>query len=245
MNTVAVVGCGGIGWHLVEPVARTLNTLLSYESTEFFLVDGDTVEAGNMERQYFQKAVGRGKADVLRERLLAMFPSLPVTAVNFFVNGLNIQVHRDIWLKPGCTILVAVDNNATRAFLDQTISGMKDTVLIMGGNDETAGQAQMCYRKNGTAWPRISEFCPEIRMTDGKMPGMGTCMRTSTLQSALANRGAALCMEILWRNSMLYPAMPKINEIRFNVDTALMRGFWQESQVKRGKKEEKDPWTTT
>lgn len=237
---VALVGCGGIGWHLAEPVARTLNIDAQTEEHTLFLVDGDSVEAGNMERQYFQGAIGKGKAHVLAERLGSMFPDVEFNPVGAFINPETLGFHRNIWFSSGITILAGVDNNASRAFLEDEAAKVKSAVLVLGGNDETSGQASMYVRRNGRELsPRITDWTPELRQTDGKMPGMGTCQRSGSIQSATANRAAALCMELLWDHARRYPAL-RFNEARFNLREMIMKGFWMDpfGKFKKEVKEE-------
>ena len=239
---VALVGCGGIGWHLAEPVARTLNASSQTEDHKLFLVDGDSIEAGNMERQYFQGAVGKGKASVLAERLGSMFPDIEIVPVGAFVNPETLRFHRDMWFNSGIMILAGVDNNASRAFLEDEAAKVKSVVLVLGGNDETSGQASMYVRRNGRELsPRITTWTPELRQTDGKMPGMGTCQRSGSVQSATANRAAALCMELLWGHARSSAKM-RFNEARFNLGEMMMKGFWMDpfGQFKKEVKEEEE-----
>ena len=49
MTPVILIGLGGTGSHLVEPLARLLSTLS--HSPELVLVDGDVYSAGNRGRQ--------------------------------------------------------------------------------------------------------------------------------------------------------------------------------------------------
>jgi molybdopterin/thiamine biosynthesis adenylyltransferase len=238
---VAIVGCGGIGYALAEPVCRTLNKISQTEDVALYLVDGDTVEAGNMERQYFPGAIGQGKANTLAEKLKGMFPEVAVTPVEMFLNPDSIKFHKDVWLNPGVTVLAGVDNNATRAYLEDEAARVRSIVLVLGGNDEISGQASMYIRKNNRdVTPRITTWTPELRITDGKMPGMGTCQRSGSPQTAMSNRAASLCMEILWMNSQKNP-MPRINEIRFDLTTAIMKGFWMDPCGAKEERKEGSP----
>ncbi len=73
---VAVFGCGAIGGHVAEWIARA-----GAERIELY--DKDTVSVGVLVRQPFTDAdVGESKADVLRARLHAIRPDLDVAAFN-------------------------------------------------------------------------------------------------------------------------------------------------------------------
>lgn len=206
---------------------------MSDPGSEVVLVDGDSVEVGNMERQFFQGAVGQSKSKVLADVYSERFGDrVDVTSLPLFVNPDNISAHKQAWLnndKDLC-VFVCVDNNASRAYIEDQVWPLKNFVLIMGGNDDAAGQAQICMKRKGKEiFPRITSFAPDIRINDGKLPGMGTCMRSSGTQTALANRGAAYAMEILLHGSVKKP-LPRVNEIRVTTE-GLMKGFWMEPVI--------------
>ncbi|MHB1407736.1 MAG: HesA/MoeB/ThiF family protein [Desulfitobacteriaceae bacterium] len=63
-STVAVIGCGGLGGYIAEELARL-------GVGHLILIDGDKVEASNLNRQLFatEKAVGTPKVEAARARL--------------------------------------------------------------------------------------------------------------------------------------------------------------------------------
>ena len=228
VQRVAIVGCGGIGYALSESVVRFASIVSDHP--EIYLIDGDVVEHGNMERQYFQGAINRYKSEVLAENFQEKFGCrTSITAVTSYINPESIGMHKRVWLNNDhpLIILAGVDNNPSRAYIEDQAWLLKNVTLIMGGNDDKAGQAQICMKKNGrVVLPRITSFAPDIRVNDGKLPGMGTCMRSSGSQTALANRGAAYAMEILLHGSVK-SSPPHVNEIRVSTE-GLMKGFWME-----------------
>ena len=71
---IGFAGCGGIGSNAALMLARS-------GVRRFLLVDHDTVDASNLNRQQFMpRDVGRPKAEALRDRLLELDPELDIDA---------------------------------------------------------------------------------------------------------------------------------------------------------------------
>ncbi|MBR4256243.1 MAG: ThiF family adenylyltransferase, partial [Clostridia bacterium] len=69
MSRVAVFGIGGVGGYVCEALVRS-------GVGKFDLIDDDKVCLSNLNRQIVAttKTVGRYKADVMRERMLDIYP---------------------------------------------------------------------------------------------------------------------------------------------------------------------------
>ena len=83
---VAVIGLGGVGAYAAEAVARAgVGHLL--------LVDADTVDATNINRQLYalQNTVGRAKVEVARERIAQINPAASVDVRSLFVEESNLD----------------------------------------------------------------------------------------------------------------------------------------------------------
>jgi len=78
-SRVAVFGLGGVGGYVVEALARSGVGALD-------LIDHDTISITNLNRQILatRATVGRDKAEVARERVLSIDPSIQVNAVKKF-----------------------------------------------------------------------------------------------------------------------------------------------------------------
>jgi len=78
---VVIIGVGGVGSYAAEALIRTGLTRLT-------LIDGDTVQASNINRQLPATAatIGRPKVEALRERLLAINPEAEIDARAEMVN---------------------------------------------------------------------------------------------------------------------------------------------------------------
>lgn len=78
---VIIFGVGGVGSWCAECLIRTGLTHLT-------LVDGDTVQASNLNRQLpaTRETIGRYKVDALRERLMQINPEAQIEALPVMVN---------------------------------------------------------------------------------------------------------------------------------------------------------------
>ncbi len=76
-TTVAIIGMGGIGSHTAQALAGA-------GVRRFIVMDFDTVDGSNLNRQFMYTAcdVGRQKVEVAKEYLLARFPHLEVEAIS-------------------------------------------------------------------------------------------------------------------------------------------------------------------
>lgn len=83
-KTVAVIGCGGLGGHLIELLCR-----LGIGSIR--VADGDVFEASNLNRQLLSLAdnLGTSKAEAAAARIRAIAPETKVTVHPVFLTGEN------------------------------------------------------------------------------------------------------------------------------------------------------------
>ena len=79
---VILFGVGGVGSWAAECLIRTGLTYLT-------IVDGDTVQASNINRQLpaTRATLGRPKVEALKERLLEIHPEAEITALPVMING--------------------------------------------------------------------------------------------------------------------------------------------------------------
>ena len=99
---VMVVGLGGVGSYAAEFIARSgIGTMT--------IIDGDTVDPTNRNRQLPALATnhGQSKALIMAERLLAINPELTLHVVQQFVNPVMVQ--EQLALKPDY-IIDAIDS---------------------------------------------------------------------------------------------------------------------------------------
>jgi molybdopterin/thiamine biosynthesis adenylyltransferase len=245
----AIIGCGGIGYYLAEGVARVLAAQSKDETTEtpeMIFVDGDIIKEKNLDRQFFKGVLGMNKAHALQTLVRDRFGDsrIQFSFVGDFVNEENAAFHRDLWLRPPLTLFVCVDNHRSRAFVEELACRIPDVTMIVGGNDEVNGQAQLFVRRgNRNVTPKITEISPEILADETPLPNIAHCLEegVSEPQTAQVNRAVALAMEILFLNEA-DKKKPDTNEIRVDIEKGDMRAFWRDSITgkKEPKKEKKD-----
>ena len=107
-KAVAVIGCGGLGGHLIELLARV-------GVGSIRCVDGDVFEESNLNRQLLStmETLGCSKAKAAAERVKAIDPAVQVTAHPVFLTRDNARE-----LLSGCdAVLDALDSIESRRIL--------------------------------------------------------------------------------------------------------------------------------
>ena len=164
---IKVIGTGGIGLCLLPVLCRYLNfSGEKHPSVEISLIDGDTFEERNRERQAFDQ-VGP-KATVTAIEYRDQFPRL-----TFWDNPVYVADNNVIQLiRENDIVLLCVDNHKTRKLISERAEELKNVTVISGGNDWTDGNVLAHIRrddKNLTP-PLASKFHPEILNPTDKNP---------------------------------------------------------------------------
>lgn len=120
---IGIAGCGGIGSNVAVALARVgVGNLI--------IVDFDSIEASNLNRQYyFFKQIGKPKATTLKENIAAINPNVQVTAYIQKLDANHImQYYKD------CDIIIeAFDRAEMKSIIIKTVlSKMPDKYLICG-----------------------------------------------------------------------------------------------------------------
>lgn len=105
---IAVIGCGGLGGHLIELTARV-------GVGRIVAVDGDVFEPSNLNRQLLSEVplLGTSKAGAAAARIRRVNPDVEITAVEAFLDDANAGD-----LIRGCdAVLDALDNIPARKIL--------------------------------------------------------------------------------------------------------------------------------
>lgn len=141
IKKIKVIGLGGIGSYLIEPLSRYVS--YSNCSCELTFIDGDVYEDKNRERQNFSRCIN--KAEDSCDNYKEKFPKIHYRYKNEYINEDNVIStirEKDI-------VFLCVDNHATRKVVSDRCSELDDVCLISGGNDLTDGNV-ICYlRENG------------------------------------------------------------------------------------------------
>lgn len=123
---VLVVGCGGLGGHLIDMLSR-----IGVGSIR--AVDGDVFEPSNLNRQLFSEVplLGVSKAKAAAARVSRVNPDVQVEAVEAFMSESNVRrllTHCDVVLDgldniPSRRILAAACANAGIPYIYGAVSG--------------------------------------------------------------------------------------------------------------------------
>jgi molybdopterin/thiamine biosynthesis adenylyltransferase len=138
---IKVIGAGGIGSHLLEPLARYLSYTEDY--VEITVIDGDKFEERNRERQRFNACAN--KAEQVIEPLKQQFPRLYLRAKPEYLTEDNVIMN----IREGDVVFLCVDNHATRKLVSDRCQELDNVLLISGGNDYTDGNVIRYVRQNG------------------------------------------------------------------------------------------------
>lgn len=244
-DTVFVIGCGGIGSHILQPLVRLMahhenGAPLSEEG--FVLIDGDQFEEKNATRQLFpMHFVGRNKAEAMAHAMEIMVPGFRPTVIPTYIREESLleeievarQRHHNVHGKSDWTplIVVGVDNEITRKMVLDAVDRLElpNFVVIDAANDFDHGSV-VSYVRHGhervTADPR--EVYPNIGNPQDKIPEGCSELIPSSPQLIVANMGAA------WMSLLIIQALLDGQEwsdtVRFQCRT--MRAFTETDMVR-------------
>lgn len=160
-----IIGLGGIGSWLVEPLCRYLNH--TDDVIEVTLVDGDKYEDKNKNRQQFDRL--DNKAVVTAESIRKQFPKMLVKAVGEYVTDDNVIS----LVREGDVVFLGVDNHATRKTISDRCRELDNVTLISGGNDYTDGNVIYYCRKGGKDVTKApTTLYKKIANPEDKNPGL-------------------------------------------------------------------------
>lgn len=211
---VIIVGAGGIGSCLFQDACRFLP-----HTIDIHLVDGDTVEGRNLQRQHFSRRdAGRNKAEALAEKASVV---VGLDRVYFHPQYLTspAQVAR-IAAPYGKVVLVgAVDNHPARRVMERFVrTTPKPTYYIDCANEEIRGEVVAVYGSaHGVQGSFRSELDPSVLTDESGDPTRASCARLldqGSIQVLYTNRKAAiLALELLGR--VVSGASPVVGVVYF------------------------------
>ena len=212
---ICVIGLGGVGSILIERLCRFLNYSGSDLNPEIVLVDGDTYEAKNYERQEFVRM--GNKASIKAAELNMKFSQLKLEALESFVDPSNIK---EI-INDGNTVFLCVDNHKTRMIVSNYCKSLQNVTLISGGNELVDGNVQLYVRRKGNdLTPDLCKYHPEIANPDDKLPNEMSCeeLSRSDPQLYFTNLGVATIMCWTFYNAIIKKSYER-SEIYFDILT--------------------------
>lgn len=150
-----VIGVGGTG----SLLARDLPKLLLGTSHKMMLLDGDTVESKNIERQGYQaQDVGDNKALALSRKINSLYPiECEFDDKYCTYESLFALIQDDKGYVP--VIIGCVDNDATRMILEKVFKKLDDVIYIDSANSEYEGNIYITTKKNGIQQSNLRSQC--------------------------------------------------------------------------------------
>lgn len=136
-----IIGAGGIGGYLVEPLCRYIEH--TQEGAEVTVFDGDKYEPKNSSRQRFTEL--QNKAEHTVSSLRDSFQKIRFKYKSEYLTPKNIVTS----IREEDVVFLCVDNHATRKLVSDRCSELDNVVLISGGNDYTDGNVIVYIRKDG------------------------------------------------------------------------------------------------
>lgn len=168
---VAVIGCGGLGGHLVELMARI-------GIGELVVVDGDTFDTSNLNRQLLATCDGIGcsKAAAAEKRVHSINPDITVHVYPVMLTKDNADT-----LISGCdAVLDGLDNISSRKILKQA-SGKAGIPYIFGAISGWVSQAAISLPEDHL----IEMLYPENTIIHDKSALSFTPALCASMQTAL------------------------------------------------------------
>jgi len=161
---IKVIGAGGIGGHLLEPLCRYLSH--SDDFVEMTVFDGDRFEERNRERQRFTECENKAQHTV--NTLKGEFPKIHLRAKGEYLTEDNIITS----IRNEDVVFLCVDNHATRKLVSDRCEELDNVTLISGGNDYIDGNVIVYIRKDGKDVTKPpTALHPKIAQPEDKNPG--------------------------------------------------------------------------
>jgi molybdopterin/thiamine biosynthesis adenylyltransferase len=132
---VCIVGLGGLGGTVVEILARVGIGALT-------LIDGDTFEDSNLNRQFLatQSKIGTSKVQAAQERVAAINTSIVTDGYHQFLDKASVTA----LIRQADVIVDCLDNLKTRFFLEEAAKRQK-TPLVSAAIGGTSGQVTAIF----------------------------------------------------------------------------------------------------
>lgn len=195
MRPYYLIGAGGTGSILFDPLTRYLRTYYAKQenSHRLFVIDGKEVGETKLDRQLFGiEHIGMNKAEAIVKKY-ALDPNV-ITSIPSYLDRRNIKN-----ITEDAMILIAADNFPVRARIEKQALRLNSVTVINGGNEMTDGSLQIFIRREGVnITPPLSQGHPEILRNDRRDPAMLSCEAVAALpggeQTITANMQSATLM---------------------------------------------------
>ena len=192
---IKVIGAGGIGGHLLDPLSRYLS--YSEDNIEITVFDGDQYEERNRARQIFSEF--GNKADITVAQLKEKFPKVHFRSKAEYLTPDNIIPA----IREGDVVFLCVDNHATRKLVSDRCRELDNVTLISGGNDYTDGNVIFYLRQNGKDVTKpLTALHPKIAAPEDKNPGVLTDAERRGCEAEAVSNPQLLFMNLAIASSM-------------------------------------------
>ena len=223
-----LVGAGGIGTWLAAGLVRLLEW--KFPGSALIIVDGDTFEEKNKERQDFIKL--GNKAVVKAAELVPQFPNTTIIPLakwvvddNFagVVDDESPKITASQLIREGDVVFAVVDNFAARKIIFDAATKLNNIDVFTGGNDDDLFGSIYHYQKRDgveiTAHP--AEYHPEYDNPPDKNPGELSCQDRAQIEGGtqLLATNMAVASFILGRvqKTIVSNQSPEETEIFFDL----------------------------
>ena len=231
MNTThrfVVVGAGGIGTWLIAGLVRMLEW--KYPGSGLIIVDGDSYEEKNKERQDFTKL--GNKAIVKASELVSQFPNTTIIPVpkwvvsddfSGVVDDESPKITASQLIREGDVVFAVVDNFAARKIIFDAASKLANIDVFTGGNDDDLFGSIYHYQRRDFSDVTVhpGEFHPEYHNPPDKNPGELSCQDRAEIEGGtqLLATNMAVAANLLGRvqKTIVNNQSPEETEIYFDL----------------------------
>jgi molybdopterin/thiamine biosynthesis adenylyltransferase len=232
---VVLVGAGGIGTWLSEGVVRLLEW--KYPGSALIIVDGDSYEQRNLERQSFTQVGNKASVKALEltkqfnQTLVIPIPKWVVSDEHPETDDDSSKIRATQLITEGDIVLAVVDNFAARKILFDAASKLNNVDVFTGGNDDNLFGSIYHYRRRDgvdvTAHP--VETHPEYQNPPDRNPGEMSCQERAEVEGGtqiLATNMAVAAM-ILGRiqHTIVSEQNPEQSEIYFDLGLGMSQPY--------------------
>jgi hypothetical protein len=193
VESIVVVGCGGIGSWLIPPLARYLTA--ENFSGRLALWDGDKYSSDNARRQDFPiEFTNRNKAEASLLNLNRMLPDghPSLLACDQYVTPETISR----CVTENSCIITCVDNHPARALINKAAMDKANVTVISAGNEKLDGNAHVYIRRQKRdITTNLFDRHPEIETAKKgeRKPGCIEEISNGETQLLVTNYAAAHC----------------------------------------------------
>lgn len=225
-----LIGAGGVGGWILRGLAPTVNYSKNLQDQDrvILVVDGDSFEEHNLERQDF-RSMGK-KSTSRTEEMQSMYPNVrfedvPRWVVPDTAESRSSTVKASHLIEDGDVVICVVDNYPTRAIVADAVSKLENVDLILAGNDEAFFGSYYHYqRRDGEDVTMNPLYRQELSDPVGKNPGEMSCEERARIdggtQLIWTNMGVAALVGVKVQQVILDGIrVPNTDEAQVDFDT--------------------------